>query len=519
MAVTFLGLTIGSTPTGWVVPTYAQFRGAFSDQLRKLSGYANLHTEPSALYGYIVEAVTTGVDICLQGAQSFVYGTIFNSAQGTLLDAILAGFLDRVQASPSTVVAYAYGTAGAAFGAGTLLRTSANGTAFATDLPVVVPAAPNSEAYAVELAPFAVGAQAGNAFFVNVDGTPAVYVANGLDDGASVRAGLVAAVNALGQTQAAYAGGVSPTTGRLALLVREDAGAGVFPLTVSGPVGNIFSFAAIASSATAQVLGPTQAPASSLRYAPPLAGIQGVLNPEDVMVGRLAETDSQFRARWQVVQRGLGGGSPDAVRGVLLSPVAINGGGATFALVEYNPTDVVDAAGNLPHSLRVVVDQQADGQAVAQALWRSKAAGDNTNGPEMYTVTDASGNPQTVLVDRLQDVWVGAVITVTVGDGWPVTGDPLAQLRQDVADYVEALAPNADVRVNTLPISNLPNGDPRGVVNFTVTVGVGPGPGGPFTLGPVYPTAEPDAELASVLVTGRQKARMVVGDVAASIVP
>ena len=519
MAVTFLGLTIGSTPTGWAVPTYAQFRGAFSDQLRKLSGYANLHTEPSALYGYVVEAVTTGVDVCLQGAQSLVNGTIFNYAQGVLLDWILAGFLDRVQASPSQVVAYAYGTGGAAVGAGTLLRTSANGTAFATTLPVVVPVAPNSEVYVVELAPFGVGDQAGNAFFVNVDGVPAIYVANGLDDGASVRAGLVAAVNALGGTQAAYFGGVSPTTGRLALLVREDAGAGVFPLTVSGPVGAIFSFAAVATSATAQVLGPTQAPAASLRYGPPLAGVQGILNPEDALVGRLQETDSQFRARWQVVQRGLGGGSPDAVRGTLLSPVAINGGGATFALVEYNPTDVVDGAGNLPHSLRVVVDQQADGPSVALATWRSKAAGDHTHGSEMHIITDASGNPQTILIDRLEDVWVGAVITVSVGDGWPVTGDPLAQLRQDVADHVEALAPNGDVRVNTLPISTFPDGTPRGVVNFTVRVGVGPGPGGPFALGPTYPTVQPDAELASVVVTGRQKARMVVGDVAASIVP
>jgi hypothetical protein len=247
--------------------------------------------------------------------------------------------------------------------------------------------------------------------------------------------------------------------------------------------------------------------------------VQGYLNPLPAVIGRTRETDSQFRARWQVVQRGLGGGSPDAVRGIILSPVALRGGGATFCTVEYNPHGFTDANGNVEHSLRVVVNADADGQAVADALWRAKAAGDDTNGPEVYTVTDASGDPQTVRIDRLQDLWLGVVITVSVGEGWPVSGDPLAQLRQDVADFVEGLAAGADARVNTLPISNYPGGSPRGVVNFTAQLGVGPGPGGPFVYLSTYPTVQPDAELASVAVTGRQKARMVVTDVAASIVP
>ncbi len=516
---TILGLTIGDDGTGFTIPSYAQVREALSNFVRGRSGYANLQTQPSALYGYVIDLVTTGTDIALQSAASLVYRTIFNFAKDVALDQLLAGFLERVQASPSTVVAYAYGTGGAAVGAGTALRTSATGPAFLTDGAVVVPVAPNSEAYVVEIVPFAAGVHVGSFFFVNVDGTPVPYPVNALDTGETVRDGFITMINALGQTQRAYSGGTSPTTGRLALVVREEQGAGVFPLTVSGPAGNIFSFAAIATPATAQATGPTQAPAASLRYGPPLAGVQGYTNPVTAVLGRTRETDSQFRARWQVVQRGLGGGSPDAVRGIILSPVELNGGGATFCTVEYNPGDVVDAAGNLPHSLRVVVNADADGQAVADALWRAKAAGDNTNGPEAYVVTDASGNPQDVLIDRLQDVWCACNVEVSVGEGWPVTGDPLSQLRTDIAAYVEALAAGADVRVNTLPISNLPDGTPRGVVNFTVQVGTGPGPGGPFLFNAIYPTAEPDAEAASIAITGRKKARMVVGDVAASIAP
>ena len=101
------------------------------------------------------------------------------------------------------------------------------------------------------------------------------------------------------------------------------------------------------------------------------------------------------------------------------------------------------------------------------------------------------------------------------------TGDPLFQLRQDVQQYIEGLQPTANgggVRVNLLPISLFPDGTPRGVVNFTVQVGDGPAPAGPSTYRDIYPTVEPDAEAASVLLTGRQKARAVISDIFASIV-
>jgi hypothetical protein len=516
---TLWGLTIGDDGTGFVIPSFAQVYGALSQQARNLSGYANLNTQPSGLYGYVISLVTTGVDVALQNSWYAVLRTIFNTAQGVALDQLLNPNVIRVQASQSTVVAYAWGTGGSAVGASTPLRTSPTAAPFLTNGAVAVPVAPNSEAYAVEIESFAAGAFAGQAFTVTVDGNPAVYNANFTDTGATVRDGLVAAINALSLTQSAYLAGVSPTNGRFALLVIEEQGAGVFPLSVAGPALQIFAFPAIASPATALTAGPTPAPAQALRYGPPLAGIVGYANPDDAVVGNSQETDSELRARWQIVQRGMGGGSPDAVRAIILSPVAIGGGGATFCTVEYNPTDTTDGAGNLPHSLRVVVNQDADGQVVAQALWAAKAAGDNTNGPEAYVVTDSQGNPQDINIDRLEDLWCGAIITVQVGEGWPNTGDPLAQLRQDVADYVTALVAGADVRVNSLPISNFPNGDSRGVINFTVALGVGPGPGGPFLYQDIYPTVEPDAFLASISVNGRQKAQMIVGDVAASIVP
>jgi hypothetical protein len=515
------GLTIGDDGTGFVVPTYAEIREALAQRIRNLRGIANLHTEPGSEFGDVVDLETTTLDIACQGMQQAVDRTIFTFMGDTALDQFLADYLVRVQASASTVVAYPYGTAGAAIGLGTLLRTSTLGTAFATDGAVAIPAAP-TVAYAFEIEDFATGAYAGQPFTVTVAGIPVIYVAGGGDNGQTVRNGLVTAINAeaLITTQVAYRGGQSPTTDRWAGLVIEEGGGGPFALAVAGPLGQILAWNAVASPATCQVTGLVQAPEEALRYWSAPVGAEGVTNPDAAIVGRERETDAQFKARHQIAQRGLGGGSPDAIRAIILADPAVGGGGASFCTVEYNPTDAIDAALNLPHSVRVVVDADADGPTVALALWKGKAAGDNMNGTEAYVIQDAEGNNQDVLIDRLVDQYIGVEIEVVIGVDWPNTGTPLDQLRTDVAAYIEGLQPTSNgsaVRPNLLPISTFPNGQPRGVVNFNVRIGPGP-QGGPFVWLDWYPNVEPDAELAAVILNGRQKARCDVADVAAVII-
>lgn len=521
MAITLWGLTFGSTSDGFVVPTLAELRAAAVTQIRALRGIANLQTQPGSIYGAFIDLVTSGVDLALQGAQSFVYGTIFNTAQGTQLDWLLAGYITRVQASQSTAIVYPYGTAGSAFAGGTVVRTSTAGPTWTVDAGVVVPASPAS-AYAVEIPTFATGAYAGQTFTVTVAGSPADYTANGGDNAATVRAGLISAINVLAVNQEALAGGTSPQNTRLCLIVRATAG-GPFTLSVSGPASAIFAYNAVEAAVTATDSGATLAPAGSLRFCSLPAGFTGVTNVDDATPGRVAETDSQLRARWLILQRGMGGGNPDAVRAIILSPADIGGGGASFCLVEYNSTDATDAAGNLPHSLRAVVDAAADGQTVADALWKAKAAGDNTNGPESYLVADTASPPafHTIKIDRLTDVYITAEITVSVGPDWPSLGSPLDQLIKDVTEYINGLQPTSNggaVRVNLLPISTFPDGTPRGVINFTVRLGYGPTAGGPFTYLDYYPTVEPDADLASVALSGREKAVCVITDVYAAIV-
>lgn len=522
MAVPLWDLIFGSTADGFVVPSLVDLRAAAVNKIREYRGIANLQTQPGSLFGDTIDLITSAVDVALQGAQSYVYGTIFNTAQGAALDMLLSGYITRVTASQSTATVYAYGSAGAAFGAGTVVQTSASGPSWTVDVGVAIPAAPAS-AYAFEFVNFGTGVYFGQTFTVTIAGTPYSYVVGPADTAATVRAGLIASINLLAPNQDARAGGTSPQNGRLCMIVYATGGGPFTAAVTLAPAATLFLFNAITAAVTAAASGPTLAPAGSLRFCSLPANITGVTNIVDAIPGRTAETDAQFRARWQILQRGMGGGNPDAVRAIVLSPAEIGGGGASFCLVEYNSGDVIDTAGNLPHSLRVVVDAAADGQTVADATWKAKAAGDNTNGTEVYSVLDTANPPapHDIRIDRLVDVFFGVEITVAVGPDWPALGDPLDQLRQDVTDYINGLQPTSNggaVRVNLLPISTFPDGTPRGVVNFTVRIGFGPSAGGPFSFADYYPTVEPDANLASIGLTGRQKAVCVITDVAAVIV-
>ena len=521
MSVPFRGLTFGSTATGFVVPTLAQWRGALADYARELSGYFNLQTQPGSLYGIFIDLISAGVDIAGGNAFDVVGRTIFTAMQGVALDQFIADYMRRVVETPSTATVYVYGAPGSVVPAATAVRTSQVGVPFAFLGAVNLPAAP-SVAYGIEVLNFAAGAQSGQLFKVVVDGTDADYVANNLDTGATVTAGLVASVNALLQTQTAFAGGVNPNNSRPTLIVTDLTGGGVFPLSVSGPVGTITAYVASSGATdTGAVLGPTYAPAQSLRYGEPVAGVQGYTNIVAAIPGRVRETDSQLRARYQVAQRGRGGASPDAITAIILSPVEVGGGGTTFCSTEYNPTDDVDAANNLPHSVRIVIGEADDGAAAALALWHAKCGGDNTNGPELYNVPDGGTPPATqpILIDRLTDLWIAADIQVTVGPDWPNVGNPLTQLRQDVVDYINALQPSTiGVRVVDLPISLFPNGVPRGVVTFLVRLGQSFVQGGPYIFQDYYPVPEPDAFLASISMSNRQKAKSQILDVTAVIV-
>lgn len=524
MSVTWLGLTFGDDGTGYVFPTYAAIRSAAANYWRTLTNIPNLNTLPGSFFGDMIDFGASVLHAAAQAAADAAAKAIFTSAEGVSLDQLLSPVTVRLPAVASTADVYAYGAPGSNVPLGSIVRTSPTSTAFTFDAGVTIPLVVNTEAWVFEIDVFAAGGASGVTFDLDVDGTLFSVVAGPGDDSTAIISNLIAQVNGAALSQGAYFAGVRPDGTRIAGLVREEGGGGAFVTTfVNSGAPITFVYGADVDATTSSVTGTIQAAAATLRFGQGFAGIEGYTNITAAVVGRDEETDSQLRARHIITQR-QGGGNPDAIRSALLIPVSQGGAGCTYASVEYNPNNVTDAVGNVPHSIRVVVNPDADQVLVAATIFATKAAGDDMNGAVGVFVTDAEGKSQVVQFDLLETIYIWSDVEITPGGTWPNNGDPLAQVVADVTAYINALGGGASVKPNDAPVSTYPDGTPRGVANFSIRFGFSTDPLGiapPIVYFPGWPDPQMDASLATIGITGRQVAQVspVVGAVTAVIVP
>ena len=521
MAVTVFGLTFGDTGAAYVIPTYQAIRTAAGSRWRSLKNLPGMNLLPGSFFGDMLDF---GVSILHAGAQAAadaVSKSIYNSASGTSLEQLLDPVTTRLPATSSIAQVYAYGSSGAAVPLGAIVRTSptAPGFAFGAGFAIPLPAA--TEAWVFEIVNFEAGTASGTTFTLTVNGSPFAVAAGPGDSAADILADLIGQVNGAFLSQLAYDAGVRPDDSYIAGLVREESGGGPFLTTFTdGGAGFVQLWSAEVEQATASATGPTEAPAASLRFGALPASIEGYVNVEAAAVGRNEETDAQLRARHLVTQR-RGFGNPDAIRAIMLTPVEQGGLGATYASVEYNPFGFTDAAGNVEHSVRLIIDADASVSLAGQLLFTYKAAGDNTNGAVGVFVTDAEGTVQVVRLDILETLYIWCDVEVTPGVGWPYNADPLAQLRADLVDFINALGGGKSVKPNDAPVSLLPDSTPRGVANFRLRFGYSTDPAGlvpPITYLDYWPDPEDDAAAATVPITGRQVAETSLARITAGIV-
>ncbi|MCX6027664.1 MAG: baseplate J/gp47 family protein [Chloroflexi bacterium] len=128
--------------------------------------------------------------------------------------------------------------------------------------------------------------------------------------------------------------------------------------------------------------------------ATPVSGWTTVTNVADATPGADVESDPALRMR-RVQELQTGGSSPlDAIRAEL---GAITG--VTQVVVFENTTNSTNADGLPAHSIEAMVLGGTE-QAVAEGIWRAKAAGIETHGNASRTIVDASGASRTVRYSR-----------------------------------------------------------------------------------------------------------------------
>lgn len=192
-------------------------------------------------------------------------------------------------------------------------------------------------------------------------------------------------------------------------------------------------------AAEAVEYGPTVAPAGSLTVLEtPVAGITGVTNPLDAVVGANAETDDALRRRREDEVNAGGAASSTAIRAAVLDV-----DGVTACTIFENDADATDADGVPPHAVEVMVSGGADA-AIAAAIFASKSAGITTHGGVSTLVTDAEGGVRTIKHSRpaALDTWLTYSVTVNA-KAWP--SDGVAQLQAAAVAAGGLLASGQDV--------------------------------------------------------------------------
>lgn len=176
--------------------------------------------------------------------------------------------------------------------------------------------------------------------------------------------------------------------------------------------------------------GPVRANAGTLTViAESVSGWTAITNPLDAALGALIESDTALRVRRGTELARTGSATADAVR-VDVADVA----DVTYCVVLENDTDDVDANGQDPHSLQVVVEG-GDDQDVADAIWASKAGGIGTFGADTMTVTDDQGYEHEVNFTRPTETDVYLDIELTCdADTYPGDSD----VKEALAEWADA---------------------------------------------------------------------------------
>ena len=179
--------------------------------------------------------------------------------------------------------------------------------------------------------------------------------------------------------------------------------------------------------------GPVAADAGALMLiVDPIAGWTGVTNAADATLGRNAETDQQYRARYGRVLARNAVGPLDAIEAALRKT-----DGVTDALVAENATDsnvTVQTLTIAAYSILAIVEGGIDGD-VGAAIARAKSAGAGTSGAETVLVPHAGGrHATTIRFQRVAPVPITVVVDTTFGIGFPGNGTALITRR--LVDWV-----------------------------------------------------------------------------------
>lgn len=172
----------------------------------------------------------------------------------------------------------------------------------------------------------------------------------------------------------------------------------------------------VTADAVSETPGPVRVFAGQLTViAGAVSGWAAVNNPSDAIVGRDVESDAELRVRREQELSAQGSTSAEAVRAAILREHTDT---VESALVLENVTETTDANGVPPHSIEAIVYAPGiDEDALAETIFRAKAAGIRAYGTETKTVTDSQGIAHSIGFSYQEDVDLYVRVNLEIIDG------------------------------------------------------------------------------------------------------
>jgi len=203
--------------------------------------------------------------------------------------------------------------------------------------------------------------------------------------------------------------------------------------------------------------GPIASVAGTLNQGALPSGVTNIINSVDATEGTFDETDEEYRVSRKERLQALGAGTVIAIKASLREVELVTSVG-----VLENDSDIIDANGQAPHSIRCIVKGGAV-QDIIDTIGETKAAGTTTEGVEAGTYTDPTdGQTFSINFDRVTDVDIYVEIDITSkNEEYPSTGDQdiedaLLELTWEVSEDV--VLPKLQSAVTSIP----------GILDYTI---------------------------------------------------
>lgn len=416
----------GVLVTGFSRMRLPEIRQAIITDLQTRTGLT-FETRPDSITGQFIDVFAEREATVWELAEAVYHAMYPISAFGVNLDhAVSFAGVTRLFAQQSLVQLTLYGDQGTVIPAGSLVRSNANQQDFVLLADVTIDALNAGDVtFSVD------SAIVGQEYWITIDAFTARYTAVIGDTSTSIAGHLVSDLLLTGK---------QVTQDANLIRVYTDQGT-----SFNTAHSTNISMTQLSSLGQAQATdyGPITVAAHTVnQIQTTLIGWDAVDNLFDGQIGRDTETDDELRQRYNRGVYRLGGGTVDSIRANIEQNVI----GVSNVMVYENVNDYVDADGRPPHSIEVVATG-GDPQAIAQQIYNYKAAGIDTFGSIVVSVTDSSGYAHNIHFNRPLPVfaWVNVTVDLYNEEIFPANGDK--QIQDIVTATGNTFGPGKDIIV------------------------------------------------------------------------